>query len=163
MTLNQDFKTLIRTKMAQTGQNYTAARAELIQERAEQFAQAESLHRTVVSRFYKNGALTSFPAKRTSRAHVLLYLVNFFEPGMQYTEKEINTILQGCWDDYAYLRRELVEYGYLVRDASGQVYRLAQLAPNRWDTVLHAEAPEWEALWLPGYLAGNTEKFALSF
>lgn len=156
MTQNRTFKALIRDRMAATGLTYTAARALLLDEEAERARAAEAEHRTVVSRFMKDGALTSFPAKRKARAHMLLHLVTYFEPGRTYTEPQINDILRALWPDFAYLRRELVDYGYLCRDNSG-AYWLASTAPDRWDTVLHAEAPEWEALWLPGYLAGHTE------
>lgn len=158
MTQNQNFKMLVRERMAATGLNYTAARAQLLEENAERIAQAEVEHRTVVSRFFKDTALTAFPAKRKARAHVLLYLVNYFEPGRTYTEKQVNEILSALWSDFAYVRRELVDYGYLKRDKAG-TYWLAEVAPDRWETVLHAEAPEWEAIWLPAYLAGDSASF----
>lgn len=155
MTQNRHFKTLIRERMAATGLNYTAARAVLLEEEADRARAAEAEHRTVVSRFMKDGAFTSFPAKRKARAHILLHLVTYFEPGRTYTEPQVNDILRVLWPDFAYLRRELVDYGYLQRDKTG-TYWLTSTAPDRWDTVLHAEAPDWEALWLPGYLAGPT-------
>lgn len=154
MTQDRHFKTLIRERMAETGLNYTAARQLLLEEQAEAAKVAENEHRLVVSRFMKDGALTAFPSKRKARAHVLLYLVNYFEPGRTYTEKEVNEILKALWSDFAYVRRELVDYGYLKRDNSG-TYWLSEIAPDRWDTVLHAEAPDWEALWLPAYLRGE--------
>ncbi|MBM7052176.1 DUF2087 domain-containing protein [Rothia sp. ZJ1223] len=160
VTSSRSFKTLVRQRMAESGLNYTAARAQLLKERTRQVQVAEAEHRTVVSRFFKDAALTAFPAKRKARAHVLLYLVNYFEPGRTYTEKQVNEILSAFWSDFAYLRRELVDYGYLKRDKTG-TYWLADIAPDRWETVLHAEAPEWEAIWLPAYLKGDAGHFNL--
>ena len=154
MTQNRQLKSLIRQRMAETGLNYTATRELIIKEQAQIAQAAEKEHRLVISRFFKDGALTAFPAKRKSRAHILLYLVNYFDPGRTYTEQEVNKILKALWPDFAYLRRELVDYGYFKRDRAG-TYWLTELAPDRWDTVLHAEAPDWEALWLPAYLRGE--------
>lgn len=160
VTTQKDFKTLVRQRMAETGENYTVARAALLDKHAQRIAAAEAEHRTVVSRFFKDAALTAFPAKRKARAHVLLYLVNYFEPGRTYTEKQVNEILSALWSDFAYVRRELVDYGYLKRDNAG-TYWLAEVAPDRWETVLHTEAPEWEAIWLPAYLAGTARPVSL--
>ncbi|QNV37563.1 DUF2087 domain-containing protein [Rothia terrae] len=161
MTSQKNFKALVRQRMADTGQNYTAARAQLLEEYAQQAVAAENEHRTVVSRFFTDGALTTFPSKRKARAHVLLYLVNLFDVGATYSEKDVNEKLRALWSDFAYLRRELIDYGYLQRDNAGS-YWLTNVAPNRWETVLHAEAPEWEALWLPAYLNGQAQKFSLN-
>lgn len=158
MTAHSNFKALIRARMAETGQNFTSARADLIAERHAEFAaRAESAlaeHRTVIQRFFDGTRFTTWPAKRRSRAHALLFLVNFFQPDRTYTEPEVNEILGALWSDFAFLRRELVEYGYLERDARGN-YWLATQLESRAGTVLHDEAPEWEELWLPDYLAGR--------
>ncbi|MFW0119071.1 DUF2087 domain-containing protein [Rothia sp. CCM 9417] len=159
MTANRNFKKLVRARMQETGLNFTAARQGLIDELAQQtaepslVAQAELTHQTVVQRFFKDGVLTSWPSKRRTRAHILLHLVTYFEPGRIYSEPEVNEILKALWHDFAFMRREMVQYGYLVRSSSGRSYRLATQLAVREGTLLHAEAPDWEAIWLPGYLA----------
>lgn len=161
MTQNSNFKKLVRARMQETGQNFTAARQDLIEEskdggaRASLLEQARLTHETVVGRFMSEGVLTSWPSKRRARAHVLLHLVTYFEPGRAYPEAEVNQILGALWHDFAYMRREMVEYGYLVRSSTGSTYRLASKVAAREGTVLHDEAPDWEAIWLPGYLSGN--------
>lgn len=45
-----------------------------------------------------------------------------FESGRTYTEREVNEILKAIWDDFATMRRYLVEYGYLDRAADGSSY-----------------------------------------
>lgn len=159
MTRDRDFKKLVRQRMQDTGQNYTAARAELVgaspaerprPERSPQWIAAEREQAKMVSRFIENGRLVRFPAKRTSRAAVLLYLTALFEPGRNYPEPEVNRILSEVDDDFAFWRRELVNYGYLNRAAG--IYRLPETVPARGAT-LKQEIPAWEALWLPGFLA----------
>ena len=86
------------------------------------------------------------------RAAVLLEVVSRFEPGRDYAEREVNEVLLGVHEDFAYLRRELVNYHYLQRE-DGR-YRTADRAPER-TPVEHQEIPAWEAHWLPGFLAGT--------
>ena len=119
------------------------------------YERARAEHTTIVGRFVRDGRLTHLPTKRTARAHVLLHVVSMFEVGRTYCETEVNELLSTVWDDYAYLRRELVNYGYLHRD-SGR-YWLPDTAPERTG-VLTNEVPDWESLWLPDFLAGNGER-----
>ena len=55
---------------------------------------------------------------------VLDYLAARFETDKQYTEKEVNTILQQwhLWNDPAFLRRELVDARRLSRTKNGARY-----------------------------------------
>ena len=41
-----------------------------------------------------------------------------FEPGRTYSEAEVNETLRAFYDDYAALRRYLVDEGFLTRDAN---------------------------------------------
>lgn len=50
-----------------------------------------------------------------------LRLAGRFEKGVDYTEREVNDFLGGYHDDYASLRRYLVDEGFLTRAAG--VYR----------------------------------------
>ena len=75
------------------------------------------------------------------------------EPGREYAEPEVNEVLLGVHEDFAYLRRELVNYRYLERE-DGR-YRTAAAAPVR-SRVEQQEIPAWEAVWLPGFLAGRS-------
>jgi hypothetical protein len=68
-----------------------------------------------------------------------------------YTEPEVNDVLRAVHEDFAYLRRELVNYHYLDRE--GGRYRTAREAPRRMP-IESQEIPAWEAVWLPGFLAG---------
>ena len=71
--------------------------------------------------FLPAGKLTAFPSKHTQMLVVLEEIVGKFEPDRQYPEREVNVILKDANEDYATLRRLLVDYGYMTR--SGGIYR----------------------------------------
>lgn len=152
MTRDHDFKQVVRARMARTGERYTAARAALAEPAARTaYDAARREQARVVGRFFAgDGRLSHVPAKRKSRAAVLLELLTRFEPGRVYTEPEVNQVLLGAHEDFAYLRRELVNYRYLER-ADGR-YRVVARAPMR-SALERQEIPDWEAVWLPGFLA----------
>jgi hypothetical protein len=67
------------------------------------------------------GRLPALPARAARRRQVLEYVAERVEPGVAYTEPEINVLLGAFHDDYASLRRHLVDGGLLVRHAG--IYR----------------------------------------
>ncbi len=62
------------------------------------------------------------PAQASKLRVVLDHVVTAFEPGAQYTEKEVNTILRAIYPDVASLRRALVDAGLLNRESDGSRY-----------------------------------------
>jgi hypothetical protein len=155
VTSNHDFKQLVRRRMARTGETYTAARAALEQQDPAERAAYEMARREqerLVGRLFTDGRLAQVPAKRKTRAAALLEVLTRFEPGRVYSEPEVNEVLLGVNEDFAYLRRELVNYHYLERE--GGRYQVAAEAPER-APVERQEIPAWEAAWLPGFLAGE--------
>ena len=124
MTRQSDLKTLIRARMAVTGERYTTAAAAL----ADEWQAAERFHATVLARFFDGERLRGIPARRRPRVAVLLELLRRFTPGRDYTEAEVNDLLRPAHEDVATLRRELVDYGFLHRAAG--VYRLADAGPD---------------------------------
>ncbi|KQV64290.1 hypothetical protein ASC64_16100 [Nocardioides sp. Root122] len=155
MTRDSDFKQVVRARMAETGESYTVARAAVQasatpREAAYDAARAEQ--ERLVGRLFVDGRIERVPAKRKVRAAVLLEVVSRFEPGREYAEREVNEVLLGVHEDFAYLRRELVNYHYLQREHGR--YRTAGRAPVR-SAVEQQEIPAWEAHWLPAFLAGR--------
>lgn len=153
MTRDSDLKRLIRARMAETGETYTAARAALEATPHTPYDDARAEQERIVARLFTDGRIERVPAKRKTRAAVLLEVVSRFEPGREYDEKEVNAVLLGVHEDFAYLRRELVNYHYLQR--SEGVYRVADRAPQRSRVELQ-EIPAWEAVWLPGFVSGRS-------
>jgi hypothetical protein len=151
VTRDRDFKQVVRARMAVTGETYTAARAALEQQDPRYDAARREQER-LVGRLFHDGRLAQIPAKRKTRAAALLEVLTRFEPGRVYTEPEVNEVLLTVHPDFAYLRRELVNYHYLER-AEGR-YQVVAEAPTR-APIERQEIPDWEAVWLPGFLAGG--------
>ena len=70
----------------------------------------------VLRTFLKDGRLVRIPAKQSKRLVVLDHIAGSFEVGVRYPEREVNEILGAFHDDYASLRRDLVDFGFLARD-----------------------------------------------
>jgi hypothetical protein len=66
--------------------------------------------------------LKQIPAKEKKLVAVLRWLATRFEPGREYTEREVNAIIEQVHPDYATLRRELVDFHFLERQGGGGVY-----------------------------------------
>jgi len=69
-----------------------------------------------------DGRLKTIPAQRKKLDAVLQYLVKNFDPGVRYTEKQVNEILARFHPDTATLRRELVGCGLMQREGGGGEY-----------------------------------------
>lgn len=79
--------------------------------------------RKVVADFKRrDGSLKTIPAQRKKLEAVLRHVVEVFEPGKRYSEKQVNKILSGFHEDTASLRRELVGYGLMKREGGGGDY-----------------------------------------
>ena len=68
--------------------------------------------------FFSRGRLTHVPLAHAKRMIVLDYLAQSFDPGVRYPEAEVNEILSKFHDDYAALRRYLVDADFLGRSES---------------------------------------------
>lgn len=75
-----------------------------------------------LAHFFSGSRLVSLPAVHAKRSLVLERLVQEFEPGLRYTEREVNSILQVFYPDHTTLRRYLVDEGLLTR-AEGVYWR----------------------------------------
>jgi hypothetical protein len=79
------------------------------------------------------GRLTFWPTKRRKRTAALEWMAAHFERGRFYSEREVNEILQRLhsFGDWALLRRELFDRGYLDRESDGSRYWRAQAPASR--------------------------------
>jgi DNA-binding transcriptional ArsR family regulator len=71
------------------------------------------------------GRLTRFPSKEKKWLSILRWLATRFESGRRYSEREVNANLIDVHADYASLRRDLVEFGFMRRQRGGGDYWLA--------------------------------------
>ncbi len=83
-------------------------------------AEELSAEERVLRAFLVDGRLTTTAIRRDKRLIVLNYIAAVFEPGVRYAEKDVNVALRAFHDDYAALRRYLVDEELLSRE--GNVY-----------------------------------------
>ena len=81
----------------------------------------DAYRQKVLRAFLKEGRLIRIPAQRKKRDVILNLLVQAFEPGREYPEREVNLKLSEYHEDFFTLRRELVGRGLMTR--GGGIYR----------------------------------------
>jgi hypothetical protein len=108
----------------------------------------------VLRSFFDGPRLRQIPASRKKRVIVLRRLLERFSPDRSYPESEVNDLLREAHDDVATLRRELVDYGFMVRDRG--IYRVATQLPTRGSTV--AQEVGNEQAWFEQLVAGATAR-----
>jgi predicted transcriptional regulator len=85
----------------------------------------DAYDRKVVNNFCdSDGRVRQFPAQQKKFEAILRYVIQAFEPGKRYSEKEVNEILKNYSDDTATLRRGFIEYKYMQRETGGSQYWL---------------------------------------
>jgi predicted transcriptional regulator len=110
---------------------------ESLQNMARRLLQTEDLHklsqsadpdvpaydRKVLTTFVDSqGRIIAFPAQEKKYQVLLRYVLNAFEVGVRYTEKQVNEILLRFNDDTASLRRGMIEYHMMEREGGGGAY-----------------------------------------
>ena len=70
----------------------------------------------VLRAYFRAGVLSEIPAKESKRRIVLERIAVEFDPGVRYSEAEVNGIVGQFHADHASLRRHLVDAGFLSRD-----------------------------------------------
>lgn len=68
------------------------------------------------------GRITAFPKQQKKLLVLLRHVLEAFEPGQRYPEREVNARLARYSDDTATLRRGLVEHGLMQREGGGGAY-----------------------------------------
>jgi hypothetical protein len=82
-----------------------------------------------IRQFFRDGRLMSFPSKQSRYLEVLAVLAGDFAPATNYPEVEVNRILLRRNEDFATLRRDLVDFGYMTR-ANGIYRRTSPDSPS---------------------------------
>ena len=83
----------------------------------------------ILKRYGRKGKLTHLPARQEARLEVLAWVASPIRPGAAYRESEINDLLRGHDIDHVTLRRYLVDYGFLTRQAG--IYQVSPHPPWR--------------------------------
>ena len=69
----------------------------------------------VLQTFLDGQCLRQIPARWKKREVILRWLIERFEPGVEYSEQDVNHILKEHHPDSATLRREFVVHGFMER------------------------------------------------
>ena len=87
----------------------------------------DAYDRKVINTFCDaDGRIRQFPSQQKKFEAILRYALKAFEPGVRYTEKEVNEILKQFSDDTASLRRGFIEYKLMAREGGGGEYWLTE-------------------------------------
>lgn len=81
----------------------------------------EAYRRKVLQSFFQYGKLKSIPTQKKKERIVLEEIVRVFEPGREYSEREVNILLADFHDDFCTLRRDMIGEGLMTRE--NQRYR----------------------------------------
>jgi hypothetical protein len=77
----------------------------------------DAWERKVLADFTDQGRLKAMPAGETKRLVILRWFARKFEPGRRYSELEVNAIIAEFINDYASVRRYLVDHQFMDRKA----------------------------------------------
>jgi hypothetical protein len=111
-TLNNDkLAVLAKEKLAEVRPSYSPP--EHLDEKSKKILKAH---------LNADGSIKQVPLQPAKLRPILDYLIQFFEFDVNYTEKEINTIIRRFNEDTAGLRRDLVDAGMLARESDGSRY-----------------------------------------
>lgn len=81
----------------------------------------ELYRKKVIESFFEYGKLKSIPSQRKKERIVLEEIAKAFEPGKEYSEREVNIIIADYHDDFCTIRRDMISEGLLERNQ--MVYR----------------------------------------
>jgi hypothetical protein len=70
----------------------------------------------------KDMRVVQIPVKYSKKLDLANWAIELFENGVVYSEKQVNELLLTCLDDFAFLRRFLIELKFLDRDRYGRAY-----------------------------------------
>jgi hypothetical protein len=85
--------------------------AELVPADAENRWEQKILHT-----FVENGRITQLPARRKKQFVIMKWVVEHFAYDVRYPEAELNERLKALHDDFASLRRYLIDHKMMVRE-----------------------------------------------
>jgi DNA-binding HxlR family transcriptional regulator len=83
----------------------------------------DAYRQKVLRSFFRRGQLIQIPAQYKKQLIILEKLAEEFEPGQQYTEKQVNQILLEFHEDVASLRRMMIDQKLMARE-KGIYWRL---------------------------------------
>lgn len=98
------------------------------QPKLEKKVEGDAFRDKVLRTFFKHGRLIKIPTQQKKLQVVLEEIVKVFDSARTYTERDVSITLSEYHDDFATLRRELVDFGYMTRK-HGIYRRVSQPQP----------------------------------
>jgi len=90
----------------------------------------------------RDGRIVTFPAKRSRRLVLLNHIAQRFDVGVRYREGEVNVKLRDLHEDYATLRRFLVDEEFLSRQ-HGEYWRTGGTVDQQVTESLSSTQPPY--------------------
>jgi hypothetical protein len=88
----------------------------------DEFGFSKENQKILIDYTHQDGSLKMIPTKSKKIIAVLDYLILSFEKGIEYSEVQVNEILDRYYPDPTTLRRYLIDNGYLGRSKNGSRY-----------------------------------------
>ena len=83
----------------------------------------EAWEQKVLNTFVEGDRVQAIPTGYKKRLALLKWMADHFEMGREYTEPEVNQIIERHHEDYCLFRREMIETGLMAREG-GTYWRL---------------------------------------
>ena len=78
-----------------------------------------------IARYMRDGKFYVLPRKQKNRLEVFQYIYQHLKIyAQEFTEPELNERIKEVYEDFATMRRYLVDYQFLIRDNYGKSYQL---------------------------------------
>ena len=78
-----------------------------------------------ISRYIRDGKIYVMPRKQKNKLEIFQFVYSHLQQyAQEFTEPELNERIKEVYEDFATMRRYLVDYKYLIRDNYGKSYQL---------------------------------------
>ena len=78
-----------------------------------------------ILRYMRDGKFYVLPRKQKNKLEVFQYIYQHLQQyAQEFTEPELNERIEEVYEDFATMRRDLVDYKFLIRDNYGKSYQL---------------------------------------
>ncbi len=87
----------------------------------EQQKREDEYRQKVIDTFFEYGRLRSIPVQLKKKRICYEVIADQFVPGKEYSEKELDEIIEAVHEDYCTIRRDMISEGILKRDGGRYV------------------------------------------
>jgi hypothetical protein len=78
-----------------------------------------------ISRYIRDGKIYVIPRKQKSKLEIFQFVYShLMQYAQEFTEPELNERIKEVYEDFATMRRYLVDYKFLIRDNYGKSYQM---------------------------------------